>query len=254
VPFPQHLKELFMSPKLKYHGLEYHGLVRFRIPAPLAALGFLAPLLFLLPVSSAQTSSSHSSGSGHSGSIASASTAHHSAAIATHPTPHAPPTAPHPGNNWNSQPRPAYGYGYYPYLYAVPFPYAESPDGSDAAADDPDEQGGPTVFDRRGSGQDSYVPPTAQPDGPAQDVAADDRQPDNSSPAPDSDQPQTTLVFKDGHQLAVDDYVIANQTLYDMTPGHPRKIALADLDLPATEKQNDDNGVPFRIPPSAQAY
>jgi hypothetical protein len=54
---------------------------------------------------------------------------------------------------------------YYPYLYAVPFPYPV--DASDAAAttadnerDNEDEyQGGPTVFDRRGSGTSSYVTP-----------------------------------------------------------------------------------------------
>jgi hypothetical protein len=44
-----------------------------------------------------------------------------------------------------------------------------------------------------------------------------------------------------------------SQTLYDLTPGHRRKIALADLDLPATERENDDQGVTFQLPPSAQA-
>jgi hypothetical protein len=51
----------------------------------------------------------------------------------------------------------------------------------------------------------------------------------------------------------VNNYAIVSQTLYDLTPGHPRKIALADLDLAATEKQNDDHGVVFQLPPSAQA-
>jgi hypothetical protein len=51
----------------------------------------------------------------------------------------------------------------------------------------------------------------------------------------------------------VNNYAIVSQTLYDLTSGHPRKIALADLDLPATEKQNDDHGVTFQLPPSAQA-
>jgi hypothetical protein len=63
----------------------------------------------------------------------------------------------------------------------------------------------------------------------------------------------TTLVFKDGHQIEVGNYAIVSQTLYDLTPGRPRRIALADLDLSATEKQNDDHGVVFQLPPSAQA-
>jgi hypothetical protein len=74
-----------------------------------------------------------------------------------------------------------------------------------------------------------------------------------SDPAPDPPQPPTTLVFKDGRQLEVNNYAIVSQTLYDLTPGHPRKIALADLDLSATQKQNDDRGVLFQLPPSAQA-
>ena len=63
----------------------------------------------------------------------------------------------------------------------------------------------------------------------------------------------TTLIFKDGHQLELENYAVVSQTLYDLTPGHSRKIALADLDLPATQRQNDDRGVTFQLPSSAQA-
>ncbi len=63
----------------------------------------------------------------------------------------------------------------------------------------------------------------------------------------------TVLVFKDGHQSEVENYAIFGQTLFDLTPGHRRKIALADLDLVATEKQNDDRGVTFQLPPGTQA-
>ncbi|MGB6405504.1 MAG: hypothetical protein WBF26_21880, partial [Candidatus Sulfotelmatobacter sp.] len=68
-------------------------------------------------------------------------------------------------------------------------------------------------------------------------------------PSPDP----TVLVFKDGHQLEIGNYAIVNQTLYDLTPGHPHRVALADLDLPATQKLNDDHGITFDLPPSAQA-
>ncbi len=109
--------------------------------------------------------------------------------------------------------------------------------------DDADYQGGPTIFDRRGSGPDSYIPPSS--DGPAHEPT--------ESAAPESPQPPTTLVFKDGHQIEVNNYAIVSQILYDLTPGHPRKIALADLDLSATQKQNDDRGVVFQLPPTSQA-
>jgi hypothetical protein len=38
--------------------------------------------------------------------------------------------------------------------------------------------------------------------------------------------------------------------LFDLTPGHRLKIALSDLDLPATQKANDDQGVDFKLPES----
>ena len=131
-----------------------------------------------------------------------------------------------------------------PVPYAVDVSDADTPDDEDA-----EYQGGPTVFDRRGSGPDSYVPPSSA--GPSQHHAAVAQSVSQTDPEPP--QPPTTLVFKDGHQLEVNNYAIVSQTLYDLTPGHPRKIALADLDLPATEKQNDDHGVTFQLPPSAQA-
>jgi hypothetical protein len=61
------------------------------------------------------------------------------------------------------------------------------------------------------------------------------------------------LVFKDGRKLEVGNYAIVGSTLFDLTPGHPRKVALSDLDLDATRQQNDEHGVIFQLPPSAQA-
>lgn len=58
----------------------------------------------------------------------------------------------------------------------------------------------------------------------------------------------TVLVFRDHHQQEVQNYAIVGQTLWNFAPQHTQKIALADLDLPATEKANDDRGVTFRVP------
>ena len=41
---------------------------------------------------------------------------------------------------------------------------------------------------------------------------------------------------------------VYKRQLYDLTPGHRAKIALADLDLTATAKQNDDRGIDFQLP------
>ena len=60
------------------------------------------------------------------------------------------------------------------------------------------------------------------------------------------------LVFKDGHQLEVQNYAVIGDTLYDLTPGRHHKILLADLDLTSTTKQNDDRGIDFRLPPQPE--
>jgi hypothetical protein len=140
-----------------------------------------------------------------------------------------------------------------PAIYALPVPYAvdisDTDDYADSNADDndPNDQGGPTVFDRRGSGADSYVPPAKNVPRPhAEQRASED------APTPEPQEP-TLLVFKDGHKLEVGNYAIVGAILFDLTPGHPRRIALADLDLDATRKQNDDRGVIFQLPAPVQA-
>ena len=133
-------------------------------------------------------------------------------------------------------------------MYPVPYyGYSNSADDSADAAPDDQYNGGPTIFDRRGPGtapapatyasvprRDSMQPPPGPP-----------AQPDDT---PASDQPQTVLVFKDGHQLEVANYAIVGSTLYDLTDGRHHKIGLAELDLTATAKQNDDRGIDFQVP------
>ena len=143
-----------------------------------------------------------------------------------------------------------YGYGD---GYGYDIPYADDANGEDQGYDQTDDsnyQGGPTIFDRRGSGAESYGPPAQNVPTPHA-VQADNAAPEPQQPQPV--QPVTVLVFKDGHKLEVGNYAIVGTTLFDLTAGHPRKIALADLDLEATQKQNDDRGVVFQVPPSMQA-
>ena len=60
--------------------------------------------------------------------------------------------------------------------------------------------------------------------------------------------PATVLVFRDQHKQEVQNYAIVGQTLWNFAPQHTQKIPLADLDLPATTKANDERGVDFRLP------
>ena len=151
---------------------------------------------------------------------------------------------------------PGGGAVYVPYAYPVVI--GES--GPDDAADqqqlqrDEDYRGGPTIFDRRGPGQearsyaDAYAPRSSRSETEADSAAA-------PSPVetPVADQPQTVLVFKDGHQLEVQNYAVIGETLYDLTPGRHHKIPLADLDLTSTARQNDDRGIDFRLPPNPES-
>ena len=129
---------------------------------------------------------------------------------------------------------------YLPYDYTVDDTMEESPQL-------PANQylGGPTIFDRRGPGN---VMPAPQPE------AAPPPEPTpQAEPSEVADRPDTVLIFKDGHQVEVRNYAIVGDTLYDMTLGHPRRVTLAELDLDATVKQNDDRGIDFRLPPKLKA-
>ena len=57
----------------------------------------------------------------------------------------------------------------------------------------------------------------------------------------------SALVFRDGHQQEVSNYAIMGQTVY-VFDKRTQKVALADLDVPATIKANDDRGMEFKIP------
>jgi hypothetical protein len=142
------------------------------------------------------------------------------------------------------------------FLYAYPVPYgvdgsANYEDGAenDPSYDDPNYQGGPTIFDRRGSGERSYIPPVKDAVGPhaAQSNFSETA---GDPPAEDNTAESTTLVFKDGHTIDIGNYAIVGQTLFDMTPGHSRHIPLSDLNVEATRQKNDDHGVLFQLPQS----
>lgn len=65
---------------------------------------------------------------------------------------------------------------------------------------------------------------------------------------PEDQEPVTVLVFKDGHRQDLRGYAITGDVLYDLGQGRARKILLADLDLAATVKLNDQLGNDFRLP------
>jgi hypothetical protein len=72
----------------------------------------------------------------------------------------------------------------------------------------------------------------------------------SSQPAanPRQEQPATVLVFKDHHTETVRDYAVIGHTLWALSEGQARKIPLANLDLSATQKTNEERGIFPHLP------
>ncbi len=60
--------------------------------------------------------------------------------------------------------------------------------------------------------------------------------------------PSTVLVFRDRRIQEVQNYAVVGPTLWIFGERRARKVPLADVDVPATTKLNDERGVEFRIP------
>ena len=73
-----------------------------------------------------------------------------------------------------------------------------------------------------------------------------------ANPAPDPPPAQiraeTVLVFRDRHSEEIGNYAIAGETLWVFTDQRARKIPIAELDVPATSKANENRGIDFRLP------
>jgi hypothetical protein len=136
--------------------------------------------------------------------------------------------------------------------YAVPYPvYAEAENGDEDSVDVDrnSPRGVSPIYDRGPRSRDAAASRPATHE-PAPKAAADLDPVEQPEPA--APQPATILIFKDGHKSEVQNYAIVGGTLFDFTEGRSHKILLADLDLPATLKANDDRGVDFQIPAKAK--
>ena len=71
-------------------------------------------------------------------------------------------------------------------------------------------------------------------------------------PAPTSEpeipSPAAVFIFKDGQKLETRNFAITGQTLFDFSGKTLRKVKLAELDLDATRKANDNLGIDIRLP------
>ena len=168
-----------------------------------------------------------------------------------------------------------YHYGYGPYFngnyrgrgyrgggwgYVIPYYYPadDSAYGYDYVGAGPDLYSGPPI----GPNDPTLhmiveQPPVDYPYDPPSNSAAYDPLPAVTpqpapAPAPEIKPGEpTVLVFRNGKQQEVTNYAIMGDTLYVFDQGK-KKIALADLDIAATVKANDDRGMEFKVPPAAK--
>jgi len=146
----------------------------------------------------------------------------------------------HSRHNFFGSTLPLYGGYSVPYTQVV----VVQPDTGDGEDDEDYYDGGPTIFDRRGSRRTRVVQVEREPAPAVQPVVAAE------PPAPVVPQASTVIVFRDGHQTELQNYAIVGGTLFDLTDNLSHKIQLADVDLAATHKANDARGVDFQIPGS----
>jgi len=152
------------------------------------------------------------------------------------------------------------GYGYYGgFSYSVPYYY---PPDTGYYGYDYVGNGGPDLYSGPPPGANDPIlhiiveqPPASTAPAAGQEAAEQVPPPATpAAPAPAAEvkpgEP-TVLVFRNGHEQEVTNYAIMGDTLYVFDEGR-KKIGLADLDIPATVKANDDRGMEFRVPPTAK--
>jgi hypothetical protein len=85
-----------------------------------------------------------------------------------------------------------------------------------------------------------------QPSGPANPPAPP------ASPKMTEIHYDTVLVYRDGHTETVENYAVVGKTVWVFTELRARKIPLSALDVPATQRDNQDRGNDFVVPGASQ--
>ncbi len=139
---------------------------------------------------------------------------------------------------------------YVPYPYAVPVVVegdepAPQTDTQAIVEDEAEEPPALTMFEHR----TRMAPPMAA--APAVNESRVYHPAPNQATAPAPEErmaPAIVLIYKDGHQREVQNYAIVGNYIYDMAGFVAQKIPLADLNLKATLKANDERGTDFSLP------
>jgi hypothetical protein len=151
------------------------------------------------------------------------------------------------------RPRGHHGEGgyYYPVYvpYTVPVIVEPVAPETEAVAADSEEPPAMTVFENRPT--TLVRPPTQAPidDSRVYHPGTTSAAPsDAAAPAESSQRPPIVLVYKDGHERDLQNYAIVGNFVYEISGYTSQKIAIADLNIPATVKANEERGVEFSLP------
>ena len=122
----------------------------------------------------------------------------------------------------------------------------------DALAQQRDSRYGDHYLDGREQGSAKTSPSKSKTAEESTDSdAAPDTDAANNKAASEADKgPATVFIFKDGHKIETQNYAIVGETLFDFSNNAMRRIKLADIDVDATRKANDDLGITVKLPPS----
>ena len=134
--------------------------------------------------------------------------------------------------------------GYYPVYVPYAYPVAAAAEPEPEAEAEPDPPA-PTIFEHRPT---SVRAPSAVADSSRHVHQPTVAAAEEESPADARQQIPVVLVYRDGHEQEVKNYAIVGPTLYDLGTFVAHKIPLAELNLKATIKANDDRGVEFSVP------
>lgn len=88
-------------------------------------------------------------------------------------------------------------------------------------------------------------------DAPAADYAPPSPAESAATPTAMAAEPELKLIFRDGHQQSIRNYVLTGKTLVVLdhaASGRQQRISLADLDITATEQAAEDAGLEFYPP------
>jgi hypothetical protein len=143
---------------------------------------------------------------------------------------------------------PWWSYPYYPaYAYSYP-PYGDVSSSYDSSSAYYDQNRALADEISRLSDQVEQLRDQLETRSPAPPASPQPPTPYQPQAAKPDTRTSTVLVFRDKRIQEVQNYAVVGPTLWIFDELRARKVAVADLDIPATARLNDERGLEFQLP------